>query len=74
MGSTKWSTSFGEETLSFQIAFADSALEAIGVIVLIQRLHPPIAGGNGQSAANALGGEQIVPVLLAIGKAVFQVE
>ena len=53
---------------------AHGALEAIGVIVLIQRLHPAVSGGNGEATTNALGGEKIVPIFFAVWKAILQVE
>lgn len=74
MCSTEGTATLGKEALSFEIAFADGTLEAIGVVVLVQRFHPPVTGGNGKSAADALGGEEIIPVLLAVGKAILQVE
>lgn len=74
MCSTEGAATLGKEALSLEIAFADGTLEAIGVVVLVQRFHPPVTGGNGESAADALGGEEIIPVLLAVGKAILQVE
>merc|ERR1719187_3220008 len=37
-------------------------------------LHPAVAGLDGEVAAHALGGEQIVPVFFAVGQAVLEVE
>ena len=74
MGSAKRTSALGKEALSLKVALAHGALEAVGVVILVQRLHPSVASGNGESTANALGSEEIIPVLLAIGKAILQVK
>lgn len=38
------------------------AVEALGVVVVVEGLHPPVPGLDGEAAGNALGGEQLVPV------------
>lgn len=63
-----------EEALSFEVLFAAGAVEALAVVVVVQRLHPLVTGLYGESASEALGREQIVPVLLAVGVTLFQEE
>jgi len=58
--------SLGEEALSLQVLVALRALEALAVVVVVKSLDPAVAGFNGEAAANALGGEQVVPVSFAV--------
>lgn len=51
---------------------AYSAVEALTVIVVVQCLHPTIAGLNGEAASIALGGEELIPIGLAVGVAILQ--
>lgn len=44
------------------------------MVVVVQRLNPLVAGLDGEPAREALGREQIVPVLLAVGIALLQEE
>uniref|UniRef100_A0AAG5D770 Uncharacterized protein n=1 Tax=Anopheles atroparvus TaxID=41427 RepID=A0AAG5D770_ANOAO len=72
----------GKEALSLEVLFAITinggmtygAVEALAVVVVVQGLHPLVAGLDGESAGKALGGEQIVPVLLAVGIAFLEEE
>lgn len=64
----------GEEALSLEVLFAAGAVEALAVVVVVQGLHPLVTGFDGESAGEALGGEQIIPVLLAVGIALLQEE
>ena len=70
MGFAKRTSAFCKEALTLEIALANGALETIRVIVLIQRLYPSVASRDGESTSNALGGEEIIPVFLAVGKAI----
>lgn len=51
-----------------------SAVEALTVIVVVQCLHPTIAGLNGEATSIALGGEELIPIGLAVGIAILQEE
>lgn len=63
-----------EEALSFEVLLAAGAVEALTVVVVVQRLHPLVAGLDGESAGEALGREQLVPVGLAVRVTLLQEE
>jgi len=63
-----------EEALSFEVLLAESAVEALAVVVVVEGLDPSIAGLDGKTARNALRREQLIPVFFAVGQAVFKVE
>uniref|UniRef100_A0A2M3ZQS7 Putative secreted peptide n=1 Tax=Anopheles braziliensis TaxID=58242 RepID=A0A2M3ZQS7_9DIPT len=63
-----------EEALSFQVLFAAGAVEALAVVVVVQRLDPFVTGLDREAAGEALGREQIVPVLLAVRIALLEEE
>lgn len=67
-------TTFREEALSLEVLLATGAVEALTVVVVVQGLHPLVAGFDGESAGEALGGEQLVPVGFAVGIAFLQEE
>merc|ERR1712115_275223 len=50
------------------------AVEALAVVVVVEGLDPPVAGLDGKAARDALGREQFVPVLFAVGQPVLEVE
>lgn len=50
------------------------AVEALTVVVVVQGLHPLVAGFDGESAGEALGREQFVPVGFAVRVAFLQEE
>jgi len=55
-----------EEALSLQGGAAHRTLEALRMEVLIERLHPAVTGLDWKSAADAFGGEELIPVVLAV--------
>lgn len=59
-------SSLGVEALAFQIAVAYRALEALGVIVIVEGFDPAVASFYREPTANTLGREQFVPVFLTI--------
>lgn len=63
-----------KELLAFQVLFAQRAVEALAVVVVVEGLHPSVAGLDREAAGDALGREQLVPILLAIGQPVLEVE
>lgn len=67
-------TAFREEALSLEVLLATGAIEALTVVVVVQGLHPLVAGFDGESAGETLGGEQLVPVGFAVGIAFLQEE
>jgi len=44
------------------------------VVVVVEGLHPPVAGLDREATGNALGGEQLVPVFLTVRQPILQVE
>lgn len=50
------------------------AVEALTVIVVRERLHPAVARLHREAAREALGGEQLVPVRLAVRLALLEEE
>lgn len=70
----EWPASLREEALSFQVLLAHAAVEALAVVVVGQRLNPAVSRLDGESAGEALGGEQLVPVVFAVGLAVLEEE
>jgi len=71
---TKNLPSFGIEAFALHIFFAKRTIEALGVVVVVEGLHPSIPGLDGESTRDALSGEQFVPVFFAVREAVFQIE
>lgn len=67
-------TAFREEALSLEVLLATGAIEALTVVVVVQGLHPLVAGLDGESAGKALGREQLVPVGFAVRVAFLQEE
>lgn len=67
----KRSTSLGEETLSFEVLFAHRAVEALTVVVIVERLDPPVACLHREAASETFCREQVVPVSFAIWQTVF---
>lgn len=70
----EWASSLGIEALSLQVLLASGAGEAVGVVGVVQSLHPAIPGLDGELAGDALGGEHGVPVILAVGLPILQEE
>lgn len=60
-------------TLSIQ-SQTHRAIKALTVVVMRQRLHPAIARLNGKAARKTFGGEQLVPVGLAVRLSFLQEE
>lgn len=67
-------TTLREEALALEVLFAAGAVEALTVVVVVHRLHPLVAGLHRESAREALGREQLVPVGLAVGVALLEEE
>jgi hypothetical protein len=70
----KGTTSLSEETLSFQILLTHRAVEALAVVVVVQRFYPAITCFDRKAASKALGCEQFVPISFAVRVAVFEEE
>lgn len=70
----EWPTAFREETLSLEVLLAAGTVEALTVVVVVQGLHPLVAGFDGEPTGEALGREQFVPVGFAVGIALLQEE
>lgn len=48
------SPSLGEETLSLEVFLAHRAVEALTVVVIVERLDPPVASFHGEAASETL--------------------
>jgi len=65
---------FDKEALTFKVFLAKRAVEALGVVVVIKSLDPPVSGFDRESAGDALCCEQLVPIFFTVGKSVLQIE
>jgi len=65
---------FDKEALTFEVFLAKRAVEALGVVVVVQSLDPPVSGFDRESAGDALCCEQLVPIFFTVGKSVLQIE
>lgn len=54
------------EALTLQVLFAESAIEALAMIVMVKCLHPSISGLNGEATSVALCGKEFIPIGLAV--------
>jgi len=64
----------GIEAFPLHVFFAKRAVEALGVVVVVQSLDPPVSGFDRESAGDALCCEQLVPIFFAVGQSVLQIE
>jgi len=62
------------EAFSLHVFFAKRAVEALGVVVIIKSLDPPVSSFNWESAGDALCCEQLVPIFFTVGQSVLQIE
>jgi len=62
------------EAFPLHVFFAKRAVEALGVVVVVQSLDPPVSGFDRESAGDALCCEQLVPIFFTVGKSVLQIE
>ena len=69
-----WSASFCIETLTLQRSIAQRTPEAGGVVVVVDCLHPTIAGCDWEITGHTLRSEQFVPISFTIWQAIFQIE
>jgi len=67
-------TTFCKEAFTLHIFLAETAVEALGVVVVVESLHPPVSRLYWEPTRYALGGKQLIPVFFAIGKSVLQVK
>jgi hypothetical protein len=70
----EWSASFGKETGTFEVLLAHRAVEALAVVVVVERFNPAIACLNGEPTREALCGEQFIPISFTVRKGIFQEE
>jgi len=59
-----------EKALSFKVLLAQRTIEALRVVVVAQSLNPSVPCLDWKATGDALGGEQFVPIFLAVGKSV----
>ena len=54
--------------------FSHRAVETLRVVVVIESLHPAITSLDWEATRDALGGEELIPVLFTIWETILQVE
>jgi len=62
----EWFSSFHKETLSFKILFAQRAVEALRMIIIIESLNPSVSRLYGESTRDAFCREQLVPIFFTV--------
>jgi len=65
---------FHKEALTFEVFLAKRAVEALGVIVVVEGLDPPVSSFNWKSAGDTLRCEQLVPIFFTVGQSVLEIE
>jgi len=65
---------FHKEALTFEVFLAKRAVEALGVVVVVESLDPPVSGFDRESARHALCCEQLVPIFFTVGQSILQIE
>ena len=63
---TERPTSLGEEALSFEVLFAHRAVEALTVVVIVERLDPPVARLHGEPARETFRRKQLIPICFTV--------
>jgi len=63
---TEWFSSFHKETLALQILFAQRAVEALRMVVIVKSLNPAIPCLDWEAARDAFCGEELVPIFFAV--------
>jgi len=66
----KYPPPFCKKVFPFHVGFTKRAVEALGVVVVVESLHPPISGLYGEPTVYALCGEQLVPVIFTVGQTI----
>lgn len=70
----EWLPSFDKEALTLQILLAQRAIEALGMVIIIEGLYPAVTGFYWEPAGYAFGCEELVPIFFAVGKPIFKIE
>jgi len=70
----EWLSRFHKEALTFEVFLAKRAVEALGVIIVVESLDPPVSSFDWESARDALRCEQLVPIFFTVGQSVLQIE
>jgi len=65
---------FCKEAFTLHILSAETAIETLGVVVVVKSFHPTVSSFYWESAGYTLGGEQFIPVFFTIRKSVLQIE
>jgi len=66
--------SFHKKPLSFQVFLTQRAVETLRVIVVVQCLHPSVSCLYWEATVDTLGGEQFIPIFLAVGQTIFKIK
>jgi len=62
------------EAFTLHVFFAKRAVEALGVIVVVESLDPPISSFDWESAGDTLRCEKLIPIFFTVGQSVLEIE
>jgi len=62
------------EAFPLHVFFTKRAVEALGVIVVVESLDPPVSSFDWKSAGDTLRCEQLVPIFFTVGQSVLEIE
>jgi len=71
---TKYFSTLCIKALPLHIFLTKRAVETLRVVVVIESLHPAITSLDWEATRDALGGEELIPVLFTIWETILQVE
>jgi len=74
MALAEWLPSFYKKALTLQILLAQRAIEALGMVIIIEGLYPAVTGFYWEPAGYTFGCEELVPIFFAVGKPIFKIE
>jgi len=74
MALAEWLPSFDKEALTLKILLAQCAIEALGMIIIVEGLYPAVTGFYWESAGYTFSCEELVPIFFAVGKPIFKIE
>lgn len=74
MALAKRFSSFDKKAFAFKVVFAERAIKALAVIIVVKSLNPTITSFNRKPTRYTFCREQFVPIFFAVGQSVFQIE
>lgn len=58
---------FHEKSFAFEVLLAESAIEALAMIIVVESLDPSVTSLDRKSARYTFGGEKFIPIFFAVG-------